>query len=772
MSEPLFIPSPETCTFDYCSSNCCEWRVFYEGDGIGIFEYINCDGISDEIEVNSQQYSDSFCAINPSSEELFFTLELLGCCSECNCYDGTTNGSYSYWDCNGNQQTGNSSGVPVCYDHNLPNSGISSIGPSSVCSCFAESPTPTPTQTQTNTPTITRTPTNTPTPTKTPTNTPTLTRTPTNTPTPTKTPTSTPIVCGSGVTGTNFYYTDCCGYFITGTGIGQVVILDYRFTSFGITKINSPAVVSCPTPTPTTTSTQTPTEQIQSTTTPTPTQTPTITPTQTSSSCLVDSPLERLVNECQVFTLFDMGISCNVINQPSSNTSFDGALSIIITGGTSPYSIFWDGGQRNQSLAGLPPGSYPVTVVDYYGDYTASTICQLLIPSPTPTGTPTQTPTPTASYTCPQLCLISINQVVEYGPWQFVCGPIINGKQSWNYTAGSIIYNIIWQTQNLRWVVVGSDLVTPVMFTPGIMINNGQGPIPTNAWTYVGGRGSQVPISMIQGVCPTTIPLTYTISKQNTSCVGTSNCNGSIIFNPFGGNPPYQYSINNGLTYQSNNIFNGLCAGTYNVKIKDDNNTMFSDTVVISADQQYVSYNFGLQNNGSLTNTPLLNVSNQTGQFAITVNPSIPVGTIITFNLSIAFEIQNLGPWYLDNPGSSAGYSALTTVSKNNINVPLTSQPIIETFTPRPGCDAQILTTNENYQATISMTVGDVVSGQTYCELNIVYPVTIDGSCTTAMSSNIQISTTNVVISGCLCCGVVNANVPVVYNQYLMGTLL
>jgi hypothetical protein len=286
-----------------------------------------------------------------------------------------------------------------------------------------------------------------------------------------------------------------------------------------------------------------------------------------------------------------------------------------------------------------------------------------------------------------------------------------------------------------------------------------------------GGRGAQVPISMIQGACPITIPLTYTISKQNTSCVGTSNCSGSIIFNPFGGNPPYQYSTNNGLTYQSSNIFNGLCAGTYNVKIKDDDNTMFSDTVVISSNNQNVSYNFGVQNNGSVIVTPYLNGSNQTGQFVISINPAIPVGTIITFDLLISFEIQSLGPWFMDDPDQSTSYSITTSVLKNNTNVSLTSQPIIETFSQRPGCDAQILTTNENYQATITMTVGDVVSGEVYCELNIGNPVT-DGSCITSMSSTMQISTTNVIISGCSCCGIINRNIPIVYNQYLTGNAI
>ncbi len=64
-------------------------------------------------------------------------------------------------------------------------------------------------------------------------------------------------------------------------------------------------------------------------------------------------------------------------------------------------------------------------------------------------------------------------------------------------------------------------------------------------------------------------PVTFATSSTNASC---GNSNGSITVNSeTGGTPPYQYSIDNGLTWQSSSVFNSLAAGSYPVKIKDAN---------------------------------------------------------------------------------------------------------------------------------------------------------------------------------------------------------
>lgn len=121
-----------------------------------------------------------------------------------------------------------------------------------------------------------------------------------STPTPTATPSPTPIICGSGVTTGNFYYTDCCGHLIQGTTSDTLVTLDYSKPFNGITRLNVSASVICSSPTPTPTNTQTAT----ATPTPTNSQTPTKTPTPTPTKPIVIPPCSVLINNSNTVSAY------------------------------------------------------------------------------------------------------------------------------------------------------------------------------------------------------------------------------------------------------------------------------------------------------------------------------------------------------------------------------------------------------------------------------------------------------------------------------------
>jgi hypothetical protein len=120
-------------------------------------------------------------------------------------------------------------------------------------------------------------------------------------------------------------------------------------------------------------------------------------------------------NECAPITLLPLGVKCVAIN-PTEESPNSGILTVIVTGGTAPYTVVWDlEGEPSQitgqTIYNQTEGFYPVTVTDKYKDFTAFTQCELEIyrecsfsgsveefypvtPTPTPTHTPTPTPTP------------------------------------------------------------------------------------------------------------------------------------------------------------------------------------------------------------------------------------------------------------------------------------------------------------------------------------------------------------------------------------------
>ncbi|MBX7095201.1 MAG: gliding motility-associated C-terminal domain-containing protein [Flavobacteriales bacterium] len=102
-------------------------------------------------------------------------------------------------------------------------------------------------------------------------------------------------------------------------------------------------------------------------------------------------------------------------------------------------------------------------------------------------------------------------------------------------------------------------------------------------------EGSHAVVMTDQGSCLYVVtftvndpdPIVYSTTTSAASCAG--GITGSITFSaPTGGTAPYQYSVDNGATFQASNVFNGLAAGTYNLMVQDANNCLQSGTATIS----------------------------------------------------------------------------------------------------------------------------------------------------------------------------------------------
>ena len=74
--------------------------------------------------------------------------------------------------------------------------------------------------------------------------------------------------------------------------------------------------------------------------------------------------------------------------------------------------------------------------------------------------------------------------------------------------------------------------------------------------------------------------LSGTITQlENTECIGEDT--GSLTAQGIGGTPPYTYSIDNGVTYQTDGLFENLGAGTYTVLITDANLCTYNITNIL-----------------------------------------------------------------------------------------------------------------------------------------------------------------------------------------------
>ena len=608
-----------------------------------------------------------------------------------------------YYDCNTSLQTTVSYSVPGTFGDSICNqdsagfpsyyilvSGNEQITTNSFTTTTSTpcDSTPTPTQTPTLTRTPSSTPTNTPTltrtPSSTPTQTPTLTRTPTQTPTLTRTPNSTPT--------------------------------------------NTPT--NTQTPTLTRTPNSTPTNTPTNTQTPTLTRTPNSTPANTPTPTNTPQPTQvyKLSNDCDVFTLFPLGIECITLANVSSSISPNGSLSLKITGGTSPYTISWSNGQKTKTISGLGPGSYEAQVIDYYGDYTATTICSLLAPTPSPTPTLTTTPSPTPSGTYPNLCL-SIVTCPAIVPIQFTSSSVQNGKPSWSSSAGYlIVWNITlqqWEIQN--YTVFGGILVSKTTATP-----------PLSGWFVQGGTSSPT-VAMTLGTCPSYAPLSTTIQKTDSDC---SN-NGSIVIATCGGQSPYQYSIDGGSTFITSNIFNNLSPQTYNIIVKDSlGNTSTATSTVSSNSAGITSYALSISNYDTTT----INAGYVRSSWSVNVVPPIPQGTQISFRIIVnSTQIVN-------GPGSGTT-SSLTNIYSGATLISVTSTDSNTSTNTRPNCSPETTTTtdiNDVYDVTLGYGYG--ISGVTFSNLNITSGVTSLNGCVTNLTQNISVFASSGLISGCNCC--------------------
>lgn len=447
-------------------------------------------------------------------------------------------------------------------------------------------------------------------------------------------------------------------------------------------------VIPCgtPTPTPSVTATLTPTPSItptisaSPTITPTPTKTPFLTPSANYTTTTTTRPVFR--NECEPITLFPLGVVCDVTD-PSTPTSFDGSISLVITGGTPPYSIVWSNGVVNSTtLTHLQSGSYTASVIDFYGDFSATTICSVIAPSPTPSPTPTLTPTP--STTPVPLTGICVTFIVEGIPYQYQFEPYttINGYPAWSAATTNTPITSSGGQLTMSWRLANPPSVSGYRIT-GFDSPTWNGSTnttsipPISGWNVVGSSPGVTSIIAVSGDCPPYTDLVLSVYTNNTTCELSND--GSICIVGNGGSGNYEYSID-GISYVTSNCFYNLTSASYTVYLKDTTTLeIVSQNVIISnvGTSQTVSLQYSQVSSNIVINTP--QSQRVVKQFSLNTNV-IPVG--VTVNLG--FVISNLFEIWEPGDGNNNGTSI--TINKNGSPISITTGSVTNTLTNRPSC--------------------------------------------------------------------------------------
>ena len=426
------------------------------------------------------------------------------------------------------------------------------------------------------------------------------------------------------------------------------------------------------------------------------------------------------VNECAIITLFPMTAICNSIN-PSTPQSYDGSVSVLVSGGTPPYNITWEEGGSGPTKSNIGVGNYHATIVDFYGDFTANTICSL-------TAETTTTTTSTSTTTLPVysgLCMYFTN---THGPnsetHQFLFNGYLNGQPTWK--SDDNLYDIYWSTGTTnQWLVDG--------WSNGIIYNSNTSTPPLTGWQFLGGSYSaSYVITVLEGSCVSNPMINMSISTQAPTCVN----NGSIIITANGGTPAYQYSINGGTTYQSSPVFSNLGSGIYSVMVKDSNNITTTQSVTLTSASVINTYQIQLLLTGP-------------NSFNILVTPTLPSGTFITFNLT------HNSTFKLAPSPTVATYNNLVTVIVNGTPI-TTPSPILTTSTMFNPCDSGSIYTKINVTNwnTITFNSSTTISG-TFT--NTINPITPLVNCYN-VSGQSKILINNAKLNKCECCNLIVKN--------------
>lgn len=485
-----------------------------------------------------------------------------------------------------------------------------------------------------------------------------------------------------------------------------------------------------------------------------------------------------VTNECGVQTILPMGLVCNVTDA-STPTSLNGAVYLTITGGSVPYSVTWSNGSKSQNLYSVSAGTYTATVVDYYGDYSATTTCtvetdqfyvdwfrncaneyDLYLTGLTDTYTESLIYRLSANTGCfiysgktlNGLNTLTFDNILEgpydtceecdppivlpyypdmlclytqspYTTYQFEFYGFANGKPTYTGTSlNSLTYTIQWVTGNTnQWQVLnktGNSLINP-----NYTFN------PLGGWVL---QGTQQVWTAVSGACPTIPELTATISSSNLGC--ENECKGNAVVTASGGVPPYQYSFDGGSSSPLPSKTN-LCPGNHTYIVTDSSGNTYNGSFEIIKGPKVTTYSLSLTYVTTKTQT---NYGVQVGDrldYFINVTPPLPDGVEITVPINVSFQKTLYNPGATTVTYTPSFYSGGTTVSPTSNSLTKTNVYSENPYSYRYPYNYTSYTYNVLYN-NIKLKKGLVVSGSLITEITKVSDGTPSCSCSSYYIEN------------------------------------
>lgn len=269
----------------------------------------------------------------------------------------------------------------------------------------------------------------------------------------------------------------------------------------------------------------------------------------------------------------------------------DGAVNLIVSGGTSPYSYIWNSGHTTEDLLNISSGIYSVTITDNNSCQTNSSVTVTQPPSALATSLAV------TNVKCFGGSNGSINLTVLGGtvPYSYQWSSGQNSEDLINITAGN--YTVTVTDANNCTTSSSISVSEPILLTASIVATNvscsggndaivdltvaGGTPSYSYSWNY--GQITQDLNGVSAGVYEVTVtdsklcnastavtitepssPLSASISKTNVKCFGGNT--GAANLTVTGGTVPYSYLWSSGQTSQD---LSNIAAGVYTVTITD-----------------------------------------------------------------------------------------------------------------------------------------------------------------------------------------------------------